>query len=83
MGTLTRADRKAFAAYCEIQASFTANALRKDSDAERFSQAVESDLVNKLRPYFEYFGMTASGRARLAMPKRDDEPVSKWAGILK
>jgi phage terminase small subunit len=80
MGTLTRADRKAFAAYCEVQASFTANALRKDSDPERFSAHVESDLANKLRPYFEYFGMTASGRARLAAPKAE-QPASKWAGL--
>jgi len=42
---------------------------------------VELETSVKLRPFYEYFGMCPSGRARLHMPKKEAEPVSKWAGI--
>jgi phage terminase small subunit len=82
MGTLTTADLRPFAAMCELQASFTANAMRKDTDPEHFRYSVESDLSTKLRPFYEYFGMTPSARARLAVPQPKDAPVSKWAGAV-
>jgi phage terminase small subunit len=44
---------------------------------------LERETANALRPYYEYFGLTPSSRARLSVPKRKDEPVSKWAGALK
>ncbi len=43
---------------------------------------LEGETAVKLRPYFDYFGMTPTGRARLVVPKRDEAPVSKWAGVL-
>ncbi len=44
---------------------------------------LEGETANKLRPYYDYFGMTPSGRARLTVPKTDEAPASKWAGVLK
>ena len=44
---------------------------------------LERETANALRPYYEYFGLTPSSRARLSVPKTTDEPKSKWAGILK
>jgi P27 family predicted phage terminase small subunit len=45
---------------------------------------VERETATALRPYYEYFGMTPSSRARISVPKKADvEPVSKWAGALK
>lgn len=44
---------------------------------------VERETANGLRPYYEHFGMTPSSRARIQVPKKDEEPVSKWAGALK
>lgn len=44
---------------------------------------IELETSVKLRPFYEYFGMCPSGRARLHIPKPKDEPVSKWAGALK
>ena len=43
---------------------------------------LEGETSVKLRPYYDYFGMTPSGRARIAVPKPDDAPKSKWAGAL-
>jgi hypothetical protein len=44
---------------------------------------LERETINGLRPYYEYFGMTPSSRARIQVPKKAEEPVSKWAGALK
>jgi len=44
---------------------------------------VERETATALRPYFDYFGMTPSSRARIQVPKKAEEPVSKWAGALK
>lgn len=44
---------------------------------------IEAETSVKLRPFYDYFGMTPSGRARLHVPKKAEEPVSKWAGALK
>lgn len=41
---------------------------------------IEGETAVKLRPYYDYFGMTPSGRARIHVPK-PEQPVSKWAGI--
>ncbi len=42
---------------------------------------LERETANTLRPYYEYFGLTPSSRARIVVPKKDDAPTSKWAGI--
>jgi P27 family predicted phage terminase small subunit len=44
---------------------------------------LERETATSLRPYYEYFGLTPSSRARISVPKQQDEPVSKWAGALK
>ena len=44
---------------------------------------VERETSVALRPYYEYFGLTPSSRARIQVPKGADAPVSKWAGLLK
>ena len=44
---------------------------------------LEGETAVKLRPYYDYFGMTPSGRARLRVPKKAEEPPSKWAGALR
>jgi P27 family predicted phage terminase small subunit len=41
---------------------------------------IELETSVKLRPFFEYFGLCPSGRARLHVPKAE-APVSKWAGV--
>ena len=41
---------------------------------------IEGDMAVKLRPYYEYFGLTPSSRARLVV-KKNEELVSKWAGL--
>jgi P27 family predicted phage terminase small subunit len=42
---------------------------------------VERETATALRAYYDYFGMTPSSRARIQVPKKAEEPVSKWAGI--
>jgi phage terminase small subunit len=42
---------------------------------------LERETATALRPYYELFGLTPVARARIAVPKKPDEPVSKWAGI--
>lgn len=57
-----------------------------DSPLEIVIDAVlklERETANALRPYYEYFGLTPSSRARLTVPKPAAEPESKWAGALK
>src|SRR5688500_18831593 len=44
---------------------------------------LEKELAPIVRPYYEYFGMTPSSRARIQVPKKAEEPQSKWAGTLK
>lgn len=83
MGTLTTADLRVFATLCELQAAFSANARLKDLSPGSFDQKVELELANRLRPFYEYFGMTPSARARISVPKKAEEPQSKWAGVLK
>jgi P27 family predicted phage terminase small subunit len=44
---------------------------------------LERDTATALRHFYEVFGLTPSARARLSVPKKAEEPVSKWAGALK
>jgi P27 family predicted phage terminase small subunit len=45
---------------------------------------LEGETAVKLRPYYDYFGLTPSGRARLQVKKDSQEPEeSKWAGAIK
>lgn len=83
MGTLTAVDVRPFAALCELQATFTACAQLKDTAPSNFSAKLERETATALRPFYEYFGMTPSARARISVPKRAEEPQSKWAGALK
>jgi phage terminase small subunit len=79
MGTLSPADTMAFATYCEIQASFTANAQAKGTPA--FDGALERALAAALRPFYALFALEPASRARMpTAPPR--EVASKWAGAL-
>ena len=44
---------------------------------------IERETATALRPYYELFGLTPVSRARISVPKQDDAPKSKWAGVLK
>lgn len=44
---------------------------------------VERETATALRPYYDYFGMTPSSRARIRVREKDEAPQSKWAGALK
>jgi phage terminase small subunit len=44
---------------------------------------LERETATALRPYYDYFGMTPSSRARIQVPKKAEAPESKWAGALK
>lgn len=41
---------------------------------------LEKDYAPVIRPYYDYFGLNPTGRAKVSVPKT--EPVSKWAGII-
>lgn len=81
MGTLTAADLRPFATLCELQVTFTTAARRKGTD--RFDARLERETATAIRPYYALFGLEPVSRARIAVPKKSDEPVSKWAGVLK
>jgi hypothetical protein len=79
MGTLSPADTLAFATLCELQASFTANAQAKGTDA--FDARLERALAAALRPFYALFALEPASRARMpTAPPR--EVASKWAGAL-
>jgi hypothetical protein len=79
MGTLSPADTLAFSTLCELQATFTANALRKGT--RRFDGALERSLAASLRPFYALFGLEPASRVRMpTAPPR--EVASKWAGAL-
>jgi hypothetical protein len=44
---------------------------------------LERETATALRPYYDYFGMTPSSRARIQVPKKAETPEGKWAGALK
>ena len=44
---------------------------------------LERETATALRPFYALFGLEPVSRARLATPKKPDEPESKWAGVLK
>ena len=80
MGTLTTADVRAFGTLCELQATFTAAAQVKGTAA--FDARLERDTATALRPWVALFGLEPVSRARIQVPKKPDEPASKWAGAL-
>ncbi|HSQ49717.1 MAG TPA: P27 family phage terminase small subunit [Nitrospiraceae bacterium] len=83
MGTLTPVDVPAFARLCELE--FTARIFsRHKDDAGWKNQREERDCAIVLKSYYDFFGMTPSGRSRIKVPKQaPDEPASKWSGALK
>jgi len=87
MRTLTTADVRAFATLCELQATLTKASRQKDSKVPDLAAAavkLEKEMAPIIRPYYALFGLEPVSRARIAVPKdTPDEPVSKWAGVLK
>lgn len=83
MGTLTMADLKPFATLCELQATLQQASSQKDNAAT--AQAgikLEKEVAAVIRPYYALFGLEPVSRARLAVPSKDKEPASKWAGLI-
>jgi hypothetical protein len=83
MGTLTTADLKPFATLCELQATLQQASSQKDNAAT--AQAgikLEKEVAAVIRPYYALFGLEPVSRARLAVPSKDKEPASKWAGLI-
>jgi hypothetical protein len=78
MGVLSAADTTAFATLCELQASFTANALRKGTP--EFDPRLERSLAASLRPFYALFALEPASRARMPTT-RPRETVSKWAAL--
>jgi hypothetical protein len=81
MGTLTTADVRTFTTLCELQATFIDNTATKGTAV--FDVRLERETANVLRPYYALFGLEPISRAKISVPKKDDAPVSKWAGALK
>jgi hypothetical protein len=79
MGTLTVADVRPFTTLCELQATFSQNAAVKGTAV--FDVRMERDTANVLRPYYALFGLEPVSRARIQIPKKAEEPVSKWAAL--
>lgn len=82
MRTLTVADVRAFTKLCELEATFVQATRGKDQPGWE-QQRLERETATSLRPYYDFFGMTPSSRARIQVPKQAEAPVSKWAGVLK
>jgi phage terminase small subunit len=76
MGTLTAVDVQAFAALCELQATFKAIIATKAT--EQFNPRLERETATALRPFYALFGMDPSSRSRISVSK-PVEPESKWA----
>ena len=98
MGTLTPADILPFARMCELQADLDRACLSKDAPefaiftlSEDYNGApkmglhgaikLEKEMSPVIRPYYALFGFEPVSRARLVV-KKQEEPVSKWAGVL-
>ena len=43
---------------------------------------LEGETAQKIRPYYDYFGLTPTGRARLQVGQARDVAPSKWEGAL-
>ena len=84
MGTLTPADARPFAMLCELEASVTiARRWKQKPRTMAKGLKLEQSLAALLRPYYALFGLEPVSRARIAVAKQVEAPVSKWAGALK
>jgi hypothetical protein len=82
MRTLTPGDAKAFGVLCEIQNSLDQVGALKDNGDWDTAMIIERQYAPLVRPYYDYFGMTATSRARMSVPKAKDEaPPRKWANL--
>ncbi len=92
LGTLTKADVRAFATLCELESTRVAASPRKTEEGWAvYALRVERDTARALLPYFEMFGLTPGSRARLHIP--NEQPATsrldkfrntnRWAGALK
>lgn len=92
MGTLTTADVATFATLCELEATRRFASKQKDPRTDEedpeapmkigAALKLERQTAVALRPFYDYFGMTPFGRAKIRLPKAP-KPVSKWAGVLR
>jgi phage terminase small subunit len=84
MGTLTLADRRAFATLCELQATLQLASRWKANRRRRAEGiALEQKMAATIRPYYALFGLEPVSRARIAVPRPEAAAaVSKWAEVL-
>ena len=43
---------------------------------------LERETSQAIRPFYDYFGLHPLARNKIQVPKAEDAPVSKWAGML-
>jgi hypothetical protein len=79
MGTLTGPDVPTFARLCELEVTARQSSQGKDEPGWK-GQREERDAATAIRTYYDYFGMTPSGRSRIKVPKKA-EPESKWQAV--
>ena len=84
MKTLTPADVTVFGQLCEGQAVLEhAASLKADPEKVDAATKLQKEFLPLVRPYYALFGLEPVSRARISVPKKAEEPVSKWAGALK
>jgi hypothetical protein len=84
MGTLTVADVRAFTTLCELEANLAlARRWKADPKTRAAGLKLEKKFASDVRPFYEAFGLTPMSRSRIKVPKADEAPVSKWAGVLR
>ena len=81
MGTLTGPDVPAFAKLCELESTARVFSQHKEEPGWK-NQREERDAATALKSYYDFFGMTPSGRSRIKVRKKTEESPSKWAGAL-
>lgn len=78
MGTLTAADIAPFARMCELEVTARMASEGKGMPSWK-NQREERESAVALARFYDFFGMTPSGRSRIRVPKK--APDSKWEAV--
>ena len=79
MGTLTAADVPTFAKLCELEHTARLASQGKEYPGWK-NQREERDAATAIKSYYDFFGMTPSGRSRIKVPKQPEQK-SKWEAV--
>ena len=79
MGTLTAADIATFARLCELEHTARLSSQGKEYPGWK-NQREERDAATAIKSYYDFFGMTPSGRSRIKVPKQPEQK-SKWEAV--